>query len=68
MAKYENYDSLKAKLKDNLILSGVNSEGENVILSVAGEDCVCLITAQHNNWVRKNYYYADGTVEELYEH
>lgn len=46
--------------------------GEPVIVEVTGKDesgnwIWKLSTAQDNGWMRITYYYADGTVEELYE-
>ena len=46
-------------------LSGVNSDGEKYLVSI-NKDNITIQTFQHNDWVRENIYYADGTVEELY--
>lgn len=54
----------------DLPLSFTNEEGDTCILdtSVAdGERCYFTLTAQSNNWTRRNVYYPDGTSEELYE-
>lgn len=48
------------------VYSTTNEEGENLIVEVTGE-YVKLTTMQSNNWARVNYYYKDGTIEELYE-
>ena len=48
------------------MLAGQNEEGENVWISI-NEDNITLQTFQHNNWVRTNIYYKDGTIEELYD-
>lgn len=44
---------------------GRNSSGENVIVSIDKKEA-CLETLQDNGWARTNYYYPDGTWEELY--
>ena len=31
-----------------------------------GDNCYLIICFQNNNWVRKQYYHADGTVEEMF--
>ena len=31
-----------------------------------GENCYLIICFQNNNLVRKQYYHADGTVEEMF--
>lgn len=46
-------------------LVGKNDEGEDVITEVT-EDCIITVTFQSNGWICKNYYYADGYVEEMY--
>ena len=46
-------------------LVGENDEGEAVLTSIH-EEYLLTITYQSNNWIRKNYYYTDGTCEELY--
>lgn len=48
------------------MLSGKNGDGEIVCTSIL-EDQVILETFQMNGWTRKNYFYRDGTREELYE-
>lgn len=46
-------------------ISAVNTNGEFVSISIY-KDKIVSETLQHNNWVRKNVYYRDGTTEELY--
>lgn len=46
--------------------TGVNTEGEDVMISIAADNIVCS-TNQRNGWVRQNVYWRDGTCEELYE-
>lgn len=48
------------------MLLGKNADGEMVTTSIF-EDHIVLQTFQNNHWIRKNYYYRDGTVEELFE-
>ena len=31
-----------------------------------GDNCYLLICFQNNNWVRRHYYHADGTIEEMF--
>ena len=61
------YSMLNSKLGSNGILHGINDSGEDVIIQRMSDDCILLTTCQSNNWLRKNYYYVDGTVEEMYE-
>lgn len=49
---------------DSVVLAR-NTNGEFVSISIY-KDKIVSETAQHNNWVRKNVYYRDGTSEELY--
>ena len=51
-------------------MTAVNADGEAVIVEAGKEGGVRfykLSTAQHNNWLRINYIWEDGTMEELYE-
>lgn len=48
------------------MLLGKNTEGEMVTASIF-KDHIVATTFQNNHWIRKNYYYWDGTVEELFE-
>lgn len=61
----DTYESLNELLGTSEQLFGKNSNGENVIVN-RGDDCVYTETFQSNDWVRTNYYYEDGTVEELF--
>lgn len=47
-------------------LAGVNEEGEDTLTTVCSE-FIFVKTYQSNGLVRKNYYYTDGAVEELFE-
>lgn len=42
--------------------SGVNADGEDVLLSIFS-DHIVVSTNQRNGWVRVNYYDADGYAE-----
>jgi len=48
-------------------LSGMNEDGELVIVSIDHERAV-IKTSQHNGWIRTNIYHKDGTSEELFDH
>lgn len=43
-----------------------NIEGENIVIQ-RYPDCIQLMTFQHNDWIRVNEYYPDGTITETYE-
>lgn len=47
------------------VIPARNTNGEFVSISIY-KDKIVSETVQHNNWVRKNVYYRDGTCEELY--
>lgn len=52
-----------------LPLMGKNENGEAVIIQAIGckgEEGFKTTTAQHNGWVRENYFWKNGTVEELF--
>ena len=46
--------------------SGKNENGEDIQISIF-EDRIILVTYQENGWVRENWYWEDGTVEELFK-
>lgn len=48
------------------MLLGKNEDGEMVTVSIFA-NVIAAQTFQSNHWIRKNYYYRDGTTEELYE-
>lgn len=72
-----NYEEIKntveSKLSEGkkLPLSGVNENGENVVITEGktenGIHFYSLMTFQKNNWTRVNEYYADGTTTETFE-
>lgn len=47
-------------------LVGENEDGDMVMMEVT-QEFVKITTYQKNGWVRVNYFYSDGTVEELYD-
>lgn len=47
------------------MLTGENQNGEFTTTSIT-PDCIILETLQDNGWIRKNVYYCDGLVEEIY--
>jgi len=72
------YDVFEVWLKecgfsiDDLPLSAKTETGEDVIVEATRDDDGKIVwkisTMQKNDWIRVNYYYDDGLVEELYEH
>lgn len=48
-------------------MSAVNDRGENVLTYKVEDGCYCVETIQGNGRIRKNYYWKDGTKEEVYE-
>ena len=63
------YFEIKDLVKDKeLPLCGTNDDGEAVVIEWSNDyNAYKVATLQHNGWVRVNYYYEDGTVEEIYE-
>lgn len=50
---------------------GTNENDEAIsicFVDIDGEKVIKWTTYQDNGWVRINYYWNDGTVEEMYEH
>lgn len=62
------YDKIKQMVNNReLPMMCINGNGEMVMITWDSEyKAYKAITYQHNNWMRTNYYHADGTVEELY--
>lgn len=62
------YNKIKTLVKSReLPLMYINGNDEVVMITWDAEyEAYKTITYQHNHWMRTNYYYADGTVEELY--
>ena len=72
------YDVFEPWLKENgytiedLPLAAKNEDGESVIIESGGTDergkvIWRISTLQSNRWMRVNYYYYDGYIEETYE-
>lgn len=64
-----NFNEMK-KLMDNhekypYMICGKNENEEDVWIGIF-KNRIETQTFQHNNWVRHNIYYRDGTREELY--
>lgn len=51
--------------RTKLPFSGRNEIGEDIEISIF-EDRIICITFQENGWVRENWYWEDGTVEEMF--
>ena len=51
------------------IVAGTNENGERVVIEhYRGDEPYFKVTTfQNNNWTRINYYYKDGSTEEIYE-
>lgn len=45
---------------------GHNEIGEQISITIC-PNVIILGTFQNNGWYRKNYFYSDGTCEELFE-
>ena len=67
---FTDFGALKELMKNHekfdTSLVGENENHEPVCISI-NKDNVINETSQHNGWTRKNIYWYDGTVEELYE-
>ena len=66
----DDFASMK-KLMENhkeypTMLIGRNENGETTELHILS-DHILLVTYQNNHWIRKNYYWEDGTTEELFK-
>lgn len=71
MENIVDYGYLKKLTKDATFpLSGKNADGENIIIEEGSCDNVHYYrvdTYQKNDWVRINYYYENGEIEEMFE-
>lgn len=73
MTEYKNIQNRIRELgftDSDLPIMGTNEEHDVIIISkgsVDGNDYYEIQTAQKNNWVRINCYYADGQVDETFE-
>ncbi len=65
-----NIKTLLQQWKDNELEFGLytsqDEEDRLVIIEVTNQ-YLKITTPQKNHWSRINYYYKDGTVEEIYE-
>ena len=48
------------------VLIGENVNGEDTFIDIE-RDCIEVETHQKNGWIRRNVYWRDMTVEELYD-
>ena len=66
------YDYFSDLTKNRILpVGGTNVDGEDVIIEKGkrdGQNFFKVGTLQNNGWIRVNYYWEDGTREELYEH
>ena len=66
-----DFEEMTKDFTDNdFPLGGTNDNNEPIIISkgeMDGEKFFKTMTAQHNNWLRINYYFEDGRIEELFE-
>lgn len=46
--------------------AGKNENGEHFQISI-NKNNITVETFQHNNWIRENIYYRDGSSEELFK-
>lgn len=69
MGYYDYLDLTKEFNLEDFPIAGKNENGENVMIEhYDGDDPYFKVTTfQNNNWVRINYYYEDGSTEEIYE-
>lgn len=67
---YDDYLELTKKFDhEDFPVAGFNENGERVIIDrYDGERKYFKVTTfQDNNWIRMNYYYQDGSFDEIYE-
>lgn len=71
MEKIVDYGYLKELTKDATFpLSGTNADGDNIIIEEGSSDNIHYYrveTYQKNDWVRINYYYENGEIEETFD-
>lgn len=58
-------DKFKKDELDRDIYVGTDGDKNIILVKVAEE--LTITTCQSNGWLRKNIYYKDGTVEEMYD-
>ena len=67
--KWNDIDNLREIMNkygdiDHMIF-GENQDGEDQRISI-GQENIFVDTFQNNGWVRRNVFWYDGTVEEIY--
>lgn len=65
---YHDYLDIVNKFSGSIV-AGTNENGERVIIEHYDEDepYFKVTTFQNNDWIRINYFYKDGSTEEIYE-
>ena len=69
MSTMNTFQKITAKITD-FPVGGINDDGEDVIIERGRNEhgeYVRTEALQDNNWVRINYYYENGDMEEMYE-
>lgn len=67
---YHDYLDLTEEFKsEDFPVAGLNENGERVIIDrYDGDESYFKVTTyQNNDWIRINYFYKDGSVDEIYE-
>ena len=67
---YHDYLDLTEEFKrEDFPVVGLNENGERVVIDrYDGDESYFKVTTyQNNNWIRINYFYKDGSVDEIYE-
>lgn len=59
------FDLMEKHGDSDMMMYGENEDGEDVSVSVY-KDRIIVDTVQQNGWIRRNIYWRDYTVEELY--
>lgn len=67
---YHDYLDLTEEFKcEDFPVAGLNDSGERVVIDrYDGDESYFKVTTyQNNDWIRINYFYKDGSVDEIYE-
>ena len=69
MTYYDYLDLTNQFKPEEFPVAGMNENGERVVIDrYDGEEAYFKVTTfQNNDWIRVNYYYQDGSVDEIYE-
>lgn len=67
--KWNDIDNLREIMNEygdiDHMIFGENQDGEDQRISI-GQENIFVDTFQMNGWVRRNVFWYDGTVEEIY--